>query len=129
MTKRSKKQLPNIEVPHWVMWLVASSLVGFVGGFFISYFGEPRCDYFSCYYSPVWIYLGWGFLLIAVVFDILAFKDLIAEAHIKALEVFYGQKRAIANPWTEPLPTSPAPKQINTKKTKRLTYTIDDDVL
>ena len=127
MTQTSKKQLPNIEAPRWGKWLALGCIFGFIGGFLIAA-NPPRC-YYGCIYSPLY-FLGYLAFVPAFIFDLLCIRDLIAEANIKALEVFHGQKRTIVSDlWTEPLPTPTVPKQPKNKKTKRPTYTIDDDIL
>ena len=96
-----KKTEQDIEGPHWCVWFIIGGMLGFLGGFFITY--QP---YIGAYTPP---YYSWGLicLAISIVFDVLCLRDLIAEAHIKALEVFYGKKRAIesqfANKFVEEL--------------------------
>lgn len=46
-------------------------------------------------YTALDVFFGVSLLIVGVVFDLLSFKNLITEAHVKALEVYYGKARCV----------------------------------
>lgn len=91
----NKKQDADIESPHWVLWLVCGIFCGFWGGFFVA-LSTTRDVLFTGIEHDL-LGLGILFFAISVIFDLLMIKDLIAEAHIVAMEVFFGKKRAVGS--------------------------------
>lgn len=94
--ENAKKIEQNISVPHWFIWLIIGGAVGFLGSFLVTY--VPRYSWNSV---PPYFSLGLVSLAISIIFNLLCLRDLIAEAHIKALEVFYGKKRVVKNQLTK----------------------------
>ncbi len=99
MTNDKKKNETKIisHVP-WGVHLIIAFILGILAGYLIAtntYSGMYRAYYSGGYYAGLII------LCISIVFDILALKSLITEAHVKALEVFYGKARAVKNGFGE----------------------------
>ena len=84
MTKQ--KILPDVQ---WYVYFIIAFITGFFGGLLISHAQQ--------YVHPKegMLFFGWLLFLVSIIFDILAIKSLITEAHIKALEIFYGKERMI----------------------------------
>ena len=88
----------NVSVPvHWGIHLFFSCLLSFIGVLMIfagpvSILLDTPLDYNTITTLAI---LGSVVLIISVIVWLLFFKNLIMEAHIKAMEIFYGKKRAI----------------------------------
>ena len=109
----TKKDRVLADVPWWG-WLIFSCIVGFVGGVLLGLadYYATRMNQFYYAYIDSWagcFYSGVFFICVAVVLDIFMLKALITEAHVRAMEIFYGKKREIA---------VVADKKINGKKTR-----------
>lgn len=86
------KRQNNITEPiQWYVWFIISFFIGALAGFLVTTAGYDYAQYT----------LGLLIFIPAVVLDILGLKALITEAHVKALEVFYGKERAIGSPYAE----------------------------
>lgn len=81
---RNKKQHENITVPRWGAELAGAMVFGFITGYIL---GQAT--------DLVDIVLASIFGLGSTIFGLRALRDLIADAHIMALEVFYGHRRAV----------------------------------
>ena len=74
--KQENKVSPYIP---WYLWFALSVVIGGIGFAMIANAYD----------------VGWFFICLSCLFDILAFKALITEAIVEALEVFHGKKRAV----------------------------------
>jgi len=88
----------EISVPvHWGVHLFFSCLLSIISALMICagpvsiLLGNPL-DYTSVIMFTI---LGLVVLIISVIVWLLFFKNLIMEANIKAMEIFYGKKRAV----------------------------------
>ncbi len=79
-------------IPWWV-WFIIAVVIGFIGGYLMA--DSVHYDYFGTKRNWDEYYAGLLVFLCSVPFDILGIKALITEAHVKALEVFHGRKRAV----------------------------------
>lgn len=84
--KNLKKQ--DISPIMWIFWLVSSTISGVLGIVLIYAFGFLDISF---------LLVGFLILITSSVLFILFIKELIAEANIRALEVYYGKKRKIIN--------------------------------
>lgn len=85
-----KKRTNNIISPsNWITWFGLSLIFGFIGGFLIvNAYHFYRINYFC-------LVVGYASIIAAVICDIYSLASLITEAHVQALEIFYGKERAI----------------------------------
>ena len=90
-----KRKNENKIIPHapWGVHLAIAVILGAIGGYLVSI--NDRGGGYGYYYYTDSYWIGLFIFFISVIFDILALKALITEAHVKALEVFYGRERAI----------------------------------
>ena len=88
--KNGKKEVKNNVKPHvpWGVYFVVAVIIGGIGGFIMSTHTH--------YYDRDVYLVGVIIFCASIIFDILALKSLITEAHVKALEVFYGKERAVS---------------------------------
>lgn len=102
MAKKQKEQT-NVVGPHWFGWLVLSFIFGFAGGFTMTRYGFTVHNFYtdSIVMLNDYFCLGLGLCCISAFLSILFIRDLICEAHIKALETFYGKSRAIKSEYGE----------------------------
>lgn len=84
----------------WWGWLIISCIVGFVGGVFLgkasSYAGALGVYYYT--YINKWLTcfcLGVLCISVSVTLGVFMLKALITEAHVKAMEIFYGKEREV----------------------------------
>lgn len=97
-----KKTTDNIVASFpWWGWFIITFIVSFIGcvllGRASSYLASASGPY---YYSSMerWaacFYPGLFFICVSIVLDVFVLKELITEAHVRALEIFYGKKREI----------------------------------
>lgn len=81
-------QSTNVQpLTSWVVFFIWAIIVGGIGGFLMTF--APATGY------PELSIVGLVILCASFIFDILAFKALMSESHIRALEVFYGRPRAV----------------------------------
>lgn len=91
---------PQYILPIWVAWLVISIIIGAVGGFImgaagfkinysIGYVETTPAYYFSLVLFSLVLFLMSG------ITSIIFIKEMIAESHVRALEVYYGERRKI----------------------------------
>lgn len=73
---------------YWFNYFLIAFAMGFFGGLCISIAASDRN--FDFFY---WI--GYGFWIVATFFSIDLLKEVIAEAGVRAREVYYGKPRAI----------------------------------
>lgn len=91
-----KKQNIDNDVQHhipWWVWFIIAVIIGFIGGYLMA--DSVHYNYLGAKHDWDKYYAGLFVFLCSVPFDILGIKALIIEAHVKALEVFYGKKRAV----------------------------------
>lgn len=79
-------------IPWWV-WFIIAMIIGGIGGYLMG--SSVQYNYLGVQHDWDRYYGGLFVLLCSIPFDILGLKALIIEAHVKALEVFYGKKRAV----------------------------------
>ncbi len=89
-----KRKNENKIIPHapWGVHFAIAVILGAIGGYLVSI--NARGGGYGYYYTDSY-WIGLFIFFVSVIFDILALKALITEAHVKALEVFYGRERAI----------------------------------
>lgn len=91
---------PQYILPIWVAWLVISIIIGAVGGFIMGAAGF-KFNYFFGYVETTPAYYFSLVLFSLVLFlmsgitSIICIKEMIAESHVRALEVYYGERRKI----------------------------------
>ena len=91
---------PQYILPIWAAWLVISIIIGAVGGFIMGAAGF-KFNYFFGYLETTPAYYFSLVLFSLVLFlmsgitSIIFIKEMIAESHVRALEVYYGERRKI----------------------------------
>lgn len=89
MGNKNAKQIIPIS---WIGWTVGAFITGFFAGFFNVTLAETYG------HSRIFALVIVVFLCILSAFlGLLAVKELLADAHVRALEVYYGKSRMIAN--------------------------------
>lgn len=98
--KQVKTNQENTNPQHiypisWVAWLVISIIIGAVGGFIMVAAGF-KINYSIGYVetTPAY-YFSLVLFLISGITSIICIKEMIAESHARALEVYYGERRKI----------------------------------
>lgn len=94
-TNKGNTNSQHIFPISWVVWLVVSMIIGAVGGYIMVTAGF-KFNYLlgyvettpACYFSLV-------LFLISGITSIICIKEMIAESHVRALEVYYGERRKI----------------------------------
>lgn len=92
---------PQYILPIWVAWLVISIIIGAVGGFIMGAAGFFKFNYFFGYVETTPAYYFSLVLFSLVLFlmsgitSIIFIKEMIAESHVRALEIYYGERRKI----------------------------------
>lgn len=79
---------------EWISLFAAGFILGGLGGFIMMAFGFNVNVYGQVELTLAY-FIGVILLIVAIVLDVFALKELIAESHVRALEVFYGRRRAI----------------------------------
>lgn len=99
-TKQVKTNQENTNPQHiypisWVAWLVISIIIGAVGGFIMGAAGF-KINYSLGYVetTPAY-YFSLVLFLMSGITSIICIKEMIAESHVRALEVYYGERRKI----------------------------------
>lgn len=99
-TKQVKTNQDNTNPQHiypisWVAWLVISIIIGAVGGFIMVAAGF-KINYSLGYVetTPAY-YFSLVLFLMSGITSIICIKEMIAESHVRALEVYYGERRKI----------------------------------
>jgi len=94
------KNNTNIQpyIPWWI-WFIIAICIAALGSFLMTTAVKTNMALINNGWGPIYnwpqYYTGLAILISSVIFDILALKSLITEAHVKALEVFYGKKRTV----------------------------------
>lgn len=98
--KQVKTNQDNTNPQHiypisWVAWLVISIIIGAVGGFIMGAAGF-KFNYLLGYVetTPAY-YFSLVLFLMSGITSIICIKEMIAESHVRALEVYYGERRKI----------------------------------
>jgi len=98
--KQVKTNQDNTNPQHiypisWVAWLVISIIIGAVGGFIMVAAGF-KINYSLGYVetTPAY-YFSLVLFLMSGITSIICIKEMIAESHVRALEVYYGERRKI----------------------------------
>ena len=86
---------PQYILPIWVAWLVISIIIGAVGGFIMVAAGF-KINYSLGYVetTPAY-YFSLVLFLMSGITSIIFIKEMIAESHVRALEIYYGERRKI----------------------------------
>lgn len=98
--KQVKTNQENTNPQHiypisWVAWLVISIIIGAVGGFIMVAAGF-KINYSIGYVEPTPVYyFSLVLFLMSGITSIICIKEMIAESHVRALEVYYGERRKI----------------------------------
>lgn len=100
LEKQVKTNQDNTNPQHiypisWVAWLVISIIIGAVGGFIMVAAGF-KINYSLGYVetTPAY-YFSLVLFLMSGITSIICIKEMIAESHVRALEVYYGERRKI----------------------------------
>lgn len=100
LEKQIKTNQDNTNPQHiypisWVAWLVISIIIGAVGGFIMVAAGF-KINYSLGYVetTPAY-YFSLVLFLMSGITSIICIKEMIAESHVRALEVYYGERRKI----------------------------------
>ena len=91
---------------HWWVWFIIAVCVAALGSFLMITSVRTNMGLFITGQGPIYdwpqYYTGLAIVASSIIFDILGLKALIIEAHVKALEVFYGKERAVKPVQPEP---------------------------
>lgn len=94
-TNKGNANSQHIFPISWVAWLVISIIISAVGGFIMVAAGF-KINYSIGYVetTPAY-YFSLVLFLISGITSIICIKEMIAESHVRALEVYYGERRKI----------------------------------
>ncbi|MBR6751862.1 MAG: hypothetical protein IKL95_01145 [Alphaproteobacteria bacterium] len=91
----AKRQNNIIKPMPWYTWLIVSNFMVTLGVCLMIIANH------GVFFNYVQYHVGLIILIASIIPSILFIKALITEAHVKALEVFYGKERAIGSPYAE----------------------------
>lgn len=86
---------PQYILPIWVAWLVISIIIGAVGGCIMVAAGVKINYSFGYVETTPAYYFSLVLFLMSGITSIICIKEIIAESHVRALEVYYGERRKI----------------------------------
>ncbi len=95
-TNENTQSNDGIRGINWLGNMLLSFIVGGIGGFIITAYGF-EIGYRNMPEPTIFCLIGIAFLVLSMFVWLGALEDLIASAHVHALEVFYGKKRKIQN--------------------------------
>lgn len=93
-TNQENTNPQHISPISWVVWLVVSMIIGAVGGYIMVTAGFKINYSFGLETTPAY-YFSLVLFLISGITSIICIKEMIAESHVRALEVYYGERRKI----------------------------------
>jgi len=90
--KNTAIQKYQVQPICWFSPFLTSFLIGGLGGFLITAFGLEIGYGGGLQPTPMY-FIGLALIVVSIFIGVNALKELIAESHVRALEVFYGKDR------------------------------------